>query len=300
MNKIRDLKIFSRLLALLSAGVLSVTSLPAFAEGNVDDNTNDTPITTVEERGQFTTEEYITRVSADLPDMMKPKLKKSEYDIFGLLYTSDYYTNYKYFRDIRQDLIDYGFITENLKDMENIASSFPFILSEINGKILKKDADINKMIDFSELIIDPQNRELTHSALLNYVTTYEKGTLDCEEFQELLKQLEQLRKDCYFLGYLGTYNMLYDLYREVIVASYDPKEVKEYYTIKGKEITGVNKKKYKNEADLFSKLLEKEERTELEELILLTYKDYRGNMSFTDVDSAIEQIEKDYKTSEKK
>ena len=41
MNKIKDLKIYKRFLAIVSACVMALTSLPTFAEENTDENTND-------------------------------------------------------------------------------------------------------------------------------------------------------------------------------------------------------------------------------------------------------------------
>lgn len=298
MNKIENLNKFKRLLALLSVGVMALSSLPAFAEGEVEETTNETAITMVEEEPQqLTYDEYINNVKVDFIEKIEP-LVVPHHEVLGLIYVSYYYYNYMYCRDIRQDLIDNYIIYEDL-DMGGDAANFVAVyLADINSGILKKNINFDELYDISILIKNPEIKELTHNAFVNYYKVYEKGTVDCDEYKELKEQLKELKKKSYFLGYLSIEWMLEELYKHCIVASCDEQEIKEYFVLKDNEITNINSKKYKDLDDMCKNIKAKEEKSQLEQYILLIGK-HPKSAKGSDIRAAIRKIEKDYKEAQK-
>ena len=92
--------------------------------------------------------------------------------------------------------------------------------------------------------------------------------------------------------------MLEELYNRCIVASCDEQEIKEYFVLKDNEIIDINSKKYKDLDDMCKKIKAKEEKSLLEQYILLLGKLPKYNDS-SDAKAAIRQIEKDYKEAQK-
>ncbi len=287
-----------KLLAVLCAFIMMASGLPALAEENMD-VAPDAEVGEENEPVQLTLEEYmnnIDEVLKKLESTVDKKLYESYWeDVRGWLYTGYYYINYINCRSIRQELVDNGLISENLRDTSVDATMALFDLSWLNKDTLSMGLGKEKLFDISNLVIDPETSEYVHKVFGNWVTTYEKGTLDCDEYRELTEQLSKMEKKYYFSGYIGIRQLMDSLYEHCILATFDQKEIKEYLTLKGNVISGVNKRKYKDQYDLHKKLnsKKKKERSELEQYIVLwlnsngSYSEYR--------DYAVSKIETDYR-----
>jgi hypothetical protein len=298
MNKISNLKIYKKFLSLVSAIVMITTPFSALAEGNKDNSTNTIPVSDEydEEYDQFTYDEYIANIENEAIPAME-KFGKTNDSVYSSIYMAYYYGNYRNCRKIRQELIDNGDLYENLEDGEFEVNILITELSLKNIKELKKTTNLDDLFDISLLIHDPKTRDLAHKAFVNLVKTYEKGTLDCDEYREVTDQLSKLKFEDYFISYGYLYNLTSELYEHCIINGFPQKEVKEYLTLNGSSIKDVNKKKAKGFVDLAQMLLDKDERTELEEYILL----YLINPPYTKMNGenqeALSRIEEDYITN---
>lgn len=299
MDKIKDLKIYKRFLAIVSACVMAFTSLPALAEGEKESKTNDTSITMLnEEQEQLTFDEYMNIVTFEYPGMLLSYVRNDNYDFLGLLPYVYYYFNYMYCREIREDLVNNGYLTEDLEDNELNAVDFGYEIANLEIELLKETNDINELFDYSILLRDPKLREQSHTAFETYMKVYNKGTLECDEYQELIKQRDELERDDPYYGYPVLFYMMDALYEHIINVTFDVNELKEYYQLEDGKIVGVNKKKYKYKEDLYIALDEKkiEDMTELEKAIFFSIDDGRRSYYVNyPLYRAREKIEKDYK-----
>ena len=166
MNKIKDLKIYKKLLALLSAGVMMVTSLPALAEGETNNNTNDTSITMIdEEPEQLTFNKYLYYCENVFQPKIRPFLK-FPHIVYTQIYPIFYYSNYMNCRDIKDEIEDYGLIFFwDLTEAKHFMDQFILSIADVNIKAIKKKADINKLFDYSFILLNLETQDLIHNSL---------------------------------------------------------------------------------------------------------------------------------------
>jgi hypothetical protein len=298
MNKITNLKIYKRFLSLVSAIIMMATPVSVLAEGNKDDNNNVLPIEDIydeEKPIQLTYDEYLDEVE-EIIKLMEP-FAKNRYELQDDVYRVYYYPNHKNCVEIRQQLIDQGEIHENLEDGEMEIMELVPEFAYINSNILKKSTDINKMFDISVFIKDSKIRNLSHDAFVNLIKTYEKGTIDCEEYGTFIKQLEELKEKDYFISYTFLYNMLFTLYEHCVFVNYPQKEIKEYFAIKGSTLGDINKKNYKSSDAMYNELIKKDQRSGLEEYIILIFDNQPYTYNRDDFLAAVEKINAYYNES---
>ncbi len=302
MNKITDLKIYKRLLALLSASVMSLTSLPALAleteEETVDNKENVQVVD--EEPTQIIITDYFPTVDKMMIKPMEPFIKKN-YDIYDKSYTVFYYINHSYCEEIRENLINKHVIPEDLMDGDGLLTigTVTEAITDANLEVIKKSTNIDDFLDFSVFAINPEIRELTHNTFEMYLKVYEQATIDCDEHKLLLEGLKELKEKEYFSCYYCIYNMMRSLYEHCILMNFKTQEISNYYKVSNGHIGGVNKNKYKNITALRKELESKKDRTKLEEYLLLMIKNPAHIWLTEDTEAAIKRINKEYKTYQK-
>ncbi len=209
MKIVTNLKLYyKKLLAVLSAGVMFVSGLPAFAEENVDENvnTNETSITMMsdveevkedieEEPVQLSYDEYVNGLDY-LRNLYKAQLNKKK-EISALFSEVYYCGNYKNFSDIRDNLIKDGYIVNGstTKAVQNI-NVFLYDMVLENDKIMSKQKKItntDNLFDVSTIIIDEKTKELAHQAFEKFVEVYNLATMYCDEFKEFVSILDELK-----------------------------------------------------------------------------------------------------------
>ena len=231
MKGIKDLTIYKRLLAILTAGMISLSSLPVLAEGEIDENINSTSITMLNEElepTQIDFDEYMERVvelieSAD-------SLAGNNNSFTQYLPEGYFWTNPEYFKDIGVDLMEEGLITENNGNEACLAVINVFDgLAIANSKKLEKTSNIDELFDISQLCCNENIRELAHRAFEKYVEAYTLGTKDCESFKEFMEILDVLKEKNYMGMYFYFVHALKYLCQKCMLQNFSKKELNKYY-----------------------------------------------------------------------
>ncbi len=288
-------KTYRGLLALLCVGVMLVSVIPSLAQETEAKTTNNSSINQMEneEPIQLTIDDYISIVN-EINKKMEPFIKDN-YDIYNKTYIGFYYTNFANCRKIREELINKHIIPENLEDGDFDVTILTQAIIMGNLRILKKSTDIKNFLDFSIFVLDPYVKELAHSTLEMYLKTYEKATIDCDEHQALVKQLEELKEKDYFISFCCVYHMMQTLYEHCIFTHFKVNEINIFFKTGNNKVKGVNKSNYKSASNMRKILGEKQDRTELEEYALLLISS-PANVKLTEnIETAIKRINKDYR-----
>ena len=300
MNRIGNLKIYKRLLALLTAGVISLSSLPALALETEEETVGNKENVQVvdEEPTQIIITDYFSTVDKMMIKPMEPFIKNN-YDIYDKSYTVFYYINHSYCEEIRENLINNHVIPEDLMDGLLATLTVGEAIIHANLNVIKKSTNIDDFLDFSVFAIDPEIRELTHNTFEMYLKVYEQATIDCDEHKLLIEGLKELKEKEYFSCYYCIFNMMRSLYEHCILMNFKTQEISNYYKVSNGSIGGVNKNKYKNITALRKELESKKNRTKLEEYLLLMIKNPAHTFLTEDVEAAIKRINTDYKKYQK-
>lgn len=288
MKGIKDLKIYKRLLALLTAGMISLSSLPALAEGEFDENINTTSITMMNEESepiQIGFDEYIES-AVELIDSID-LLVKDDSSFTQYVPEAYFWTSPEYFRDIGADLMEQGIITDNDGNRACLAVSNVFNgIAIANSKMLEKTSNIDELFDISKFCCNESIRELAHRALEKYVEAYTLGTKDCESFEEFMKILDELKEK----NYMGMY--FYYLYaldyfcQKCMLQNFSNKELKEYYNK-----FNMYSFQLKNAGNIEWALMHGEPKNELEEYISIPINNHPDFAEWKNVyDNAMETL----------
>lgn len=249
MKIVTNLKLYyKKLLAVLSAGVMFVSGLPAFAEENVDENvnTNETSITMMsdveevkedieEEPVQLSYDEYVNGLDY-LRNLYKAQLNKKK-EISALFSEVYYCGNYKYFSDIRDNLIKDGYIVNGsaTKAVQNI-NVFLYDMVLENDKIMskqKKTTNTDNLFDVSTIIIDEKTKELAHQAFEKFVEVYNLATMYCDEFKEFVSILDELKERDYIVSYYFYYLSMGQLLKHCVLKSFPKSQVSKEFKYVG-------------------------------------------------------------------
>lgn len=113
MSKIRDLKIYKRLLAYLTAGVMILSSLPALGEENTQETTN-------EVRQEEMIDNIGNQDEVDVQEMQEDE--QMTYDEFIKITTDAFYENEFYYLDnpVELDEFQAGYLLLNFDNCKNI------------------------------------------------------------------------------------------------------------------------------------------------------------------------------------
>ena len=284
-----------KLIAVLCACMIAVSAMPVVTVGCAEEDMSLTFVNGVAENPvpQLTLDEYSNNIHEIIEVWKNTAAAKNEYiDMSHYIYSVYYYMNYKYCRDIRQELVNYGIIPEGYDNWHY--DDINYDLRSINSTLLK-NKKTDQLMDISICIVDPETKELAHNALANYISAYEKATIHCDEYREYMEELAALKTRDY-VTWLYFRNMLYDLYEHCILQNFKPKEIKEYFATNGKKLEPdkVNSKKYKNVFALSDELESKQDKTELEQYIELFLGIEPYSQSGEDVDRFQQAIISDY------
>ncbi len=264
MKGIKDLTIYKRLLAILTAGMISLSSLPALAEGEFDENINTTSITMMNEESepiQIGFDEYIES-AVELIDSID-LLVKDDSSFTQYVPEAYFWTSPECFRDIGADLMEQGIITDNDGNRACLAVSNVFDgIAIANSKMLEKTSNIDELFDISKFCCNESIRELAHRAFEKYVEAYTLGTKDCESFKEFMEILDVLKEKNYMGMYFYFVHALKYLCQRCMLQNFSKKELNKYYN---------NARMYvfqlKNAGDIEWTLMHGEPQNELEEYI---------------------------------
>ena len=132
MKGIKDLRMCKKILAILAAGMLSLSLLPALAESETENKANESSVALVngEETNQITIDEYLKNVD-EIIEYTEPFIGRS-YEMLFYIQTVYYYENYRFCREIRQDLMDMQLISEDPDDDGNAIVNFTFRILSSN------------------------------------------------------------------------------------------------------------------------------------------------------------------------
>ena len=282
MKIVTNLKLYyKKLLAVLSAGVMFVSGLPAFAEENVDENlnTNETSITMIsdveetvepeieEEPVQLTYDEFVSGLDY-LKDLYKVQLKnkKEVIEEFSEVY---YCGNYQNFNDIRDELVKSGLIVNgNAQSSVTKIKGFLQEMIALNDKIMssqKKITNTKNLFDVSTVIIDEKTKELAHQAFEKYIEVYNLGTMYCDEFKEFISILEELKERNYLVSYYYYYLSMGSLLGHCVIKSFPKSQIKKEFNL-----VGSNQLQFNMSYETYVKLyLDKGPENEFEEYLFL-------------------------------
>lgn len=259
-----------KLIAVLCACMIAVSAMPVVTVGCAEEDMSLTFVNGVAENPvpQLTLDEYSNNIHEIIEVWKNTAAAKNEYiGMSHYIYSVYYFMNYKYCRDIRPELVNYGVISEGYDNWAY--TDINYYLRSINEKLLN-NKKTDQLMDISICIVDPETKELARNALANYISAYEKATIHCDEYREYMEELAVLKTRDY-VTWLYFRNMLYDLYEHCILQNFKQKEIKEYFATNGKKLEPdkVNSKKYKNVFALSDELESKQDKTELEQYIEL-------------------------------
>ncbi len=188
----------TRLLSLLTTGVMFATPVVANASGNEDENTNNNEFKLVQQtrrEAEMTMTEYTLGVQ-EAYTYLEPKIG---YDaMLQQIECLSFLVNRTDIpMDIQQELIDNGIVFETdieTQKMDNFVSANNIlnVIADYNQSTIRKTGNMDDLIDVSVFCYDENDRKLVHSMHENYFNAYKNGVLDYEAFVKLFKQLTTL------------------------------------------------------------------------------------------------------------
>ena len=291
MRGIRDLKIYKRFLALLSAGIMFISGLPAFAEENAEETTKTNLIATTQEDPQeiipMEYDEFIDD-SYELMDYIEPFSNK-HFEIMDCVYEVYCLANYLDCKDIRNQLIEEGLISDNdyLDSIIRISQLYSVLMST-NFKKMEKSDDVEKMFDIGRFSRNEKTRELSRRALECFTKVYREGNIKSDSYKELLEILEELKERDYLITYFYYYSSMPYLYTECLLKGFTQKELKQYYSSAKKDNMDL-----KNMYELMERLEVEGPQNELEECIKLSLDNPYG--SFGEFEEHYDEMLKEIK-----
>ena len=220
MKIIKNLKLYKKALLLYLTMTLTTSALPAFGEGEIVENVNETAITEVEDEQEIvqgTYDDFVNEVNG-YAEKLKKMSKKNQRLLshFNEVYVN---LNYQDFADVRKELANDSLIINN-NWHSSLTSTYFFaeFAMDYNIDVLDKKKYENA-IDISEFIRNEKLKELAHKTFEKFIEVYEAGTIECDAYDELLKLIDEL-KEKNFVSYYYYYRAMQYLLGHCVIVNY--------------------------------------------------------------------------------
>lgn len=272
MKTIKNLKLYKKALSLYLIMTLATSALPAFGEGEIVENVNETAITEVEDEQEIvqgTYDDFVNEVNG-YAEKLKKMSKKNERLLsrFNEVYVN---LNYRDFADVRKELAnDSLIISNNWHSSLNSTYFFAEFAMDYNIDVLDKKK-YEDAIDISEFIRNKSIKELAHKTYEKYIEVYEAGTIECDAYDELLKLIDELKEKNYVAYYYYYEGMIYLFYHCVLV-NYPKNRISKAFKYERS-----NKLKFSVKPEYLFKILDDGPEDMFEEIVAVIFNNYSAN-----------------------
>ena len=197
----KNIKIYKKLISMVTAGMLMVSPMLASAEGNSNENTN-TGFTLVTqemnvEGNDLNIDKYISGLENSynyLKQFINNEDMQAKLQILYTIFNRSYMSTKTY-----NDLADKNVIYSDEYINENFNKAFDLVYSILayNEKIIREDykngtMDINHLIDPSVFCFDVHDKKIVRSVFEHYFNAYKNGLFENEDYVEAFKEITTL------------------------------------------------------------------------------------------------------------
>lgn len=230
MNPIKNLKIYKKALAFFMAVSLMTSALPAFGEGEIEENTNETSITEVQddqdEIVQRTYDDFENNNNSHFEELKNLSKKAKDYGSeFSEVYAN---LNYKEFAQVRNALASNGLVVSGDTE-KSYRKSYLFVIFAMDHNIdMLYKKKYGSVIDISNYILDEKVKELAHAAFEKYIEVYEEGVIEGENFDKLVELLNEIKEKNFEAYYYYQVAMGY-LCKHCVLVNYKKNQISKYF-----------------------------------------------------------------------